>query len=237
MISKQFFTNLEQFAKDNKFDAGHGMDHFMAVYHHAQKAIRAEDEELDKSVERMILLSCSLHDVDDSKFFGDPKKTNYANARKLLETETENLSALEVETIIHMISLVSCSTNGNNKPFGIPDWMLIPRFCDRLESSGIQGIERVIGYGNHVGRKMYDDKTERVKTLEELNKVASPQRFVNYLNKSLHSDTTIGHIYDKMIHITNPDTMGTTNTYILKEAEKRHQILVDYILNFWKEHE
>ena len=107
----------------------------------------------------------------------------------------------------------------------------------RLESSGIQGIERVISYGNHVGRKMYDEKTERVRTIEELNQVATPQRFTNYLNKSLHGNTTFAQFYDKILHITNPDTMGTTNTYILKEAEKRHQIAVDYVLNFWKEHE
>lgn len=234
-ISELFFANLKKFAEEHKFDAGHGYDHFITVYNHAKKAIKAEDEELDKKTERMILLSCLLHDVDDSKFFGDPALTNYKNARELLATEYVLPS--EVETIIYMISLVSCSKNVNNRPPNIPDWMLIPRHCDRLEASGKIGLERAISYGNHVGRAMYDETTPRVHSLEELNKVAPPEKFLNYLDKSTHGKTTIDQIYDKIYHITNPKTMGTFNTYILSQAEERHNYVVDYILNFWKTHE
>lgn len=232
MITDTFFINLEKFARENNFDEGHGYSHFIAVYNHAKKAITAEDEEFDKETERMILLASLLHDVDDCKFFEDPDKTNYANARKLLLTE--NLSKKEIETIIQMISLVSCSKNGNSKQIGLPDWMFIPRWCDRLESSGQIGIERLLSYGKYVNREMFDNTTPRATTIEELNKIATVERFNNYLNKKLHDKTTIGHIYDKVLHITNVNLMRTTNTYIIREAEKRHQIIIDYVLDFWK---
>ena len=128
-ISELFFTNLKKFAEEHKFDAGHGYDHFMTVYNHAKKAIKAEDEELDKKTERMILLAALCHDLDDAKFFGDPALTNYKNARELLATEYVLPS--EVETIIYMISLVSCSKNVNNRPPNIPDWTNCENAADR----------------------------------------------------------------------------------------------------------
>ena len=39
-----------------------------------------------------------------------------------------------VNLIIKMISLVSSAVNGDNIPYNIEEWMLYPRYSDRLEA-------------------------------------------------------------------------------------------------------
>src|SRR5204863_4319085 len=84
-----------------------------------------------------IILAALLHDADDRKFFGD---SNYKNARYLLRKIPEG----DVELVVHMIDLVSTSKNGNSTPVASSGWLLIPRYCDRLEAVGKIGIERCL---------------------------------------------------------------------------------------------
>lgn len=224
--SDAFFVKLKTFAENSKFDDGHGYDHFIAVFNHAKNAIASEDEELERYQENAILYATLLHDVDDAKFF--PNNKNYENARAFLQSE--GYAEDVIELVIKMISLVSCSKNGNNNE-NISEWMLFPRFCDRLEAIGKIGIQRAIIYGKHKGRPMHDNNTERVETEEQLQNVATAQRFENYVKGINHSNTTIGHFYDKILHLGK---MNTTNSYILKKREERMQEVTDFLFDYWR---
>ena len=73
------------------------------------------------------------------------------------------------------------------------------------------------------------ESTPRATTREELEKIATPERFKNYTGKSL---SMIDHYYDKLLHLSN---MHTQNQYLLNEAKKRHDIMVNFCLEFGRE--
>ena len=122
---------LVQVLQSGNVDTGHGLDHALAVLNHANNALQYED--LPDDTKQAIQLAALLHDADDSKFF--PDNNDNQNARYILrEIGAENELA---ELVIKMIELVSCSKNGNTVVK--PEWLLLPRFADRLEmGSGIR---------------------------------------------------------------------------------------------------
>eukprot|EP00759_Apiculatamorpha_spiralis_P029570 PhF_6_TR31730/c0_g1_i1/m.46699/K06950/K06950; uncharacterized protein len=168
------------------------------------------------------------------KFF--PTHTNYENARLVLNSCITDMR--HTELILKMISLVSTRTHGNSAGDVKADemWMLYPRFADRLEAIGEVGIQRALVYNDHVQTPMYTDASPMPITEAELSQVASSERFEGYMMSRTPSDSFIDHFYDKLLHIGKPEAFaGCTNPYLLKEAESRHQVLVDFVLKHNRE--
>nr|URM62476.1 hd phosphohydrolase domain containing protein [Mimivirus sp.] len=164
--------------------AGHGLDHFVAVRDHAINALKFEQLTNEKNLQ--VILAAYLHDVDDNKIF--PKSTNYQNARKILDDTFKNFDYTKLNfnitydefktNIIQLISLVSCSKNGDNEP---PEkWMAIPRDADRLEAIGEIGIQRCLEYTNHISLPYYLADTPRAKNMIDINLFATTERFNSY---------------------------------------------------------
>jgi uncharacterized protein len=198
-------------------DAGHGIGHADLVLEHANKALQHEG--LPATINHAIRLAALLHDADDSKFF--PNNTDYQNARYILDKIGANDL---IELVIKMISLVSCSKNGNKVVK--PEWLLIPRFADRLEAMGRIGIVRCWQFTKHKDRPVFLDSTPRPCSLQEVRAVATPERFAQYTGGS---DSMVDHFYDKLLHLVG---METTNEYICREAQDRHLVLVNFCIQF-----
>jgi len=203
-----------------KVDAGHGIGHSLIVMEHARKTLEHLPD-LKETEKNSILLAALLHDADDKKFFGHK---GYQNAEKILQKYPE-----ESKLALEMISLVSCSQNGNVIP-ECPQWMLIPRWCDRLEAMGEIGIKRCEIYNSHVGRPKYLSTTPIVKSKEDLIEIATPERFLQYQNGKT-SESMIDHFYDKLLHLKIP----TGFSYIDNIMEERHEEMIRYVLKFWEE--
>lgn len=213
---------------ENHGNHGHDYDHFAAVRDHAIKAVKHEPD-LNERQKLQIILAAFLHDADDYKIFPDNK--NYDNAISILNDITNDKEF--IEGIIEMISLVSCSKNGDSD---VPDkWKLIPRDCDRLEALGEIGIKRCRDYNMSINRPLHINSTKRVYSMTELLKVATPDRFEIY-QKLGKSDSMIDHYYDKILHIGNPERLKSQNKYILDIAAKRNHIMAEFVLNYWKHH-
>jgi len=215
---------------DNHNTGGHDYDHCVAVKNHCIKALELEPD-LNKTKKLQIELAAFLHEVDDEKIF---TTKNYQNARDILNESIISTNIkdknLFIQEIIDMIDLVSCSKNGDSDPM-LP-YMVIPRDCDRLEAIGQIGIERCRSYNDSIGRPLHTTKTARVYTLEQLWEIATEERFSKYQGKS---DNMIDHYYDKLLHIGKPGKLKSKNKYILQEAKQREDIMIEYILNYWKE--
>lgn len=235
----------DNFLESAQVDKGHGIDHINAVLEHVNRALAVMPEYLLVDDIQKLAIRCAtiLHDVDDHKFFESSKTCS--NAKYLLDTvkpeidaflksKNSALSYQEFEMLVKsMIDLVSCSINGNSNEKQFPEWMLYPRIADRLEAIGQIGILRAIQYGDYKKRQMYDSDTERVFSLEELLRVATPERFQKYL-AGIRSMTTIGHFYDKILHIGIYDEFGVDNPYFKEIADSRHKEVQDYVINFWQ---
>jgi uncharacterized protein len=232
MIPQSFFTKLKLFCDDHKLDSVHGYDHFLAVYNHSIYAIcdMLKYKSITDNDIKAILYASLLHDVDDRKLF--PKNINHENARKLLVGVPNEI----IYFTLTMISLVSCSTNGNSQKGVLFDWMLIPRISDRLEAIGQIGIKRALDYGKSINRPMHNAMLTRRATTEPiLWGIATDQRFKNYQNGTICDDTTLGHFYDKLLHIGKVEKWGINNDYLVNVGLQRHQEVITFVLQYWKD--
>lgn len=213
---------------------GHGFSHFLAVTDHAVKALKHEKLTDDQKLQ--VELAALLHDADDKKIFpqidSDESAFDYPNAQTILEDCMSDRKEL-ISGIIQMIDLVSCSKNGDSEP---PEpWMAIPRDSDRLEAIGQIGIDRCYEFTLHKKAPFHIDTTPRTKTIEDVWRAATPERFATYM-KGVNSASMIDHYYDKLLHIGRPEKLRSQNPYILEEAARRNDIMASYVLKYWNEH-
>lgn len=216
-------------------DSGHSLGHALIVMRHAEQALKCE-EWLTEPIRDCVLFAAFLHDADDEKFFGHSSSegpNNYPNAREIIQRTNLEFPDLhlDIELVVQMISLVSASKNKNSKVEPGKEFMLLPRWCDRLEAIGQIGLDRAIGYAKHIGNPMVTPDTPIVTNDEDLHRVAPYSRFLAYQGQSA---SVIDHIYDKILHIgLRPE--DTTNQYLLRVSSERTQIIKDFVFNYWRD--
>ena len=135
-----------------------------------------------------------------------------------------------IQGIIDMISLVSCSENGDSEP-PFP-WMAIPRDCDRLEAIGEIGIKRCKDFMVEKKGLFHTDNTPIATTKQEVELAANPERFKAYM-RGVKSASMIDHYYDKLLHIGKPECLRSQNPYILQEASRRNGVMTNYVIDYW----
>mmetsp|Transcript_37275 Transcript_37275/g.88017 ORF Transcript_37275/g.88017 Transcript_37275/m.88017 type:complete len:516 (+) Transcript_37275:388-1935(+) len=217
--------------------ASHGWTHIEAVYQHAEQAVAAACQQQQPPLTSLacmeVKVAALLHDIDDRKYF--PQHAAYENARAIMAAA--QLPPESVESVVEMISLVSCSANGNRVPAHIAEggaWhRLIPRWADRLEAVGEVGVVRCFQYNQEVGRPLSGPNSPRPKTEAEIWQLATPERFEGYL-KTGESEDMIAHYYDKLLHVARPPKEIVRNAYLEKAAEELSAALVELLLRFGK---
>jgi isopenicillin N synthase-like dioxygenase/HD superfamily phosphodiesterase len=235
VVTRRVVKEVQDFYEDNpQIKASHGWSHVQAVYHHACEAVIChKPQPLISRIAMEIQCAALLHDVDDHKYF--PAHEDHENAREILERA--RVPRKSVEPILYMISLVSCSENGNHVPSEIKEsgnyYWLIPRWSDRLEAVGKVGVVRCFQYNHERQRPLSSPRSPRAQSREELWELATPQRFESY-QETGDSDDMISHYYDKLLHIACPPKELVRNAYLERMAEESSKELVEVCLRFGK---
>jgi uncharacterized protein len=200
----------------------HGIDHAIAVMAHADLAIKSKNYKISKSLKEAVKLAALLHDADDRKFF--PTHQNYENLKRVLHDKPITF----VDKVVRMVSLVSSSSNADRIPEDVinNEWMLIPRYADRVEAIGIIGVERCLQYNKTKGRPIYIESTPRAYSEEEIFQIATEERYNSYVGKS---NSMIDHYYDKLLRISK---IPINNDYLVQLAQERQQVTIRFVLYF-----
>lgn len=213
----------------------HGLSHALAVHGHSLKAIECVEGNLNPSTILVIQIASLLHDVDDRKYFPASTKGNYPNAMQLM-CESVGLSPAIAFQVVDLISMVSCSANGNTVPTKIEvsgDYhLLIPRWSDRLEAVGVQGVWRCYQYNRERNLPLTSAASPRANTKDEVWAFATPKRFADYQASGGESADMISHFYDKLLHIACPPANIVRNAYLEKMGEQAAGPLVAVCLRF-----
>jgi uncharacterized protein len=237
MSTQKVLQSVHSFYRQHtEIKASHGIDHILRVYQHALKAIQCQKPPLSGQTNQEIQMAALLHDADDTKYF--PQHAAYENAREILGAA--NVAESSCERVIHMISLVSCSKNGNSVPESIRKSqefsLLIPRWADRLEAVGAVGLVRCFQYNQEHGSPMSSPTSPRAQTEAEVWKYATPARFHAYTSADSttggSSDDMISHYYDKLLHVACPPADIVRNTYLEEQAKESSKELVEMCLRF-----
>ena len=245
---QRVWRRLETFYKNEhpEIKESHGLLHINAVFDHARRALDACKPPLPSHVEMEILIASLLHDVDDCKYFG--RKTNeeddpddeyssydYKNAKAILKDSL--VPETSWESVLFMIDCVSCSKNGNSVPqrieaLGEYHW-LIPRWADRIEAVGAQGVVRCYKYTLESGQQpLWSDESPRPETYEELMAHVTPERFQAYQDRGGSSADMISHYYDKLLHVACPPQEIVQNPYLEEQLRGSANELIEVCLRF-----
>lgn len=192
-------------------EGGHDWFHIQRVFNNT--LLIAKDEKVDVLV---VSLAALLHDIADAKFNdGDetvgPKMT--ADFLSALEVEKQ-----VIEHVVKIIENISFKSSLDSKKGFSSQELKVVQDADRLDAIGAIGIARAFNYGGFKNRELYNpDIAPNLKmTKEEYKKSKAP---------------TLNHFYEKLLLLK--DKMNTNSGK--KLAEKRHQFMLEYLEQFFKE--
>ena len=213
-MENQLIQNTIAFVKRELSDAegGHDWFHIQRVFNTSKLLL--QHEEGDSLV---VQLAALLHDIADPKFHNGNEQIGPQTARDFLETQqvSHETTAHVVNIIRHMSFKNSLEQDGETFTSKEMD---IVQDADRLDAIGAIGIARAFNYGGFKNRELYNPAIppNLNMTKEEYKKSKAP---------------TINHFYEKLLLLK--DGMRTPTGK--KLAEKRHQFMLDYLEQFYKE--
>ena len=221
--NNQLINKVSKLFNDKNICKSHDINHILRVVEHVNNSIKYMS--LSIKLKYLISYAAILHDVDDTKFF---ETNNYINARQMLLSL--NLSDDDIELVIKMISYVSTTANGNTVPNDAKqcEYLLYPRYADRLDALGINGVIRCYQYAKTKKMPLYTENTFKPTSLNDVWSIATMDRYKNYKG---NSESMIDHYYDKLLQLGN---FETNNEYFNKTKETLKQPLFDILDKFIK---
>ena len=194
-------------------EGGHDWFHTERVYKNAM--LIAQSEPVDQTI---VELAALLHDIADSKFHNGDETIGPRMAREFLFSK--NVDSVIIEHVINIVEHMSFKNSlDSNQKFASKE-MEVVQDADRLDAIGAIGIARCFNYGGFKNRALYNPEVPPHLNMskEEYKTAKSP---------------TINHFYEKLLLLK--DQMNTKTAQRL--AASRHQFMLDYLEQFYKEWE
>jgi uncharacterized protein len=192
----------------------HGADH---DFYHIERVVRLAQEIQQKEGGDWMVITCAalLHDISDHKLNGGIKNDN----SRVAAIELSQLNA--PEQLQHQVCAIVDAVSF--KGAGVADItgnleLAIVRDADRLDAIGAIGIARALHYGGSRNRPFYVPNSPPI----------FHHDFDHYTQENAH---TLNHFHEKLLLLK--DRLQTTTAQEM--AEKRHQLMLDFVTAFYAE--
>lgn len=214
MNNDRLLERTIEFVKETLQDAegGHDWFHIERVFNTSNMLLQHE-----KANVLTVQLAALLHDIADPKFHQGDESIGPKMARGFLESE-----GVDEKTIEHVVKIIQHmsfknSLDGEGQKFTSKELEIV-QDADRLDAMGAIGIARAFNYGGFKNRPLYDPSIppNPNMTKEEYKASKAP---------------TINHFYEKLLLLKE----GMNTTTGKKMAQERHQFMLDYLGQFFKE--
>tara|TARA_R100001369_G_scaffold69347_3_gene97011 strand:+ start:10612 stop:11268 length:657 start_codon:yes stop_codon:yes gene_type:complete len=213
MTNTQIIEETIAFVKETLKGAegGHDWFHIQRVFKNT--LLIAKDEKVDVLV---VSLGALLHDIADAKFSGGDETVGPRMAKDFLISLGVDKKA--IEHVVKIIENISFKSSLDSKKSFESKELQVVQDADRLDAIGAIGIARAFNYGGYKNREIYNPEIapNLQMTKEEYKKSQAP---------------SINHFYEKLLLLK--DKMNTESGN--KLAEKRHQFMMAYLEQFYKE--
>ncbi|MGJ8737467.1 HD domain-containing protein [Zobellia laminariae] len=194
-------------------EGGHDWFHIERVFKNT--LLLAKEEKVDVLV---VSLGALLHDIADAKFNNGDETVGPKLAQNFLgDLEVNEETINHVIKIIENISFKNSLEKTEEEKFSSLELEVV-QDADRLDALGAIGIARAFNYGGFKNRELYNPEiAPNLKmSKEEYKKSSAP---------------TLNHFYEKLLLLKNKMNTKTGK----KLAEERHQYMVDFLKQFYKE--
>jgi len=213
MTNTQIIEETIAFVKETLKGAegGHDWFHIQRVFKNT--LLIAKDEKVDVLV---VSLGALLHDIADAKFNGGDETVGPKMASVFLQSLEVDKKIMD--HVVKIIENISYKSSLDSKKLFTSKELQVVQDADRLDAIGAIGIARAFNYGGFKNRELYNPEIapNLQMTKEEYKKSKAP---------------TINHFYEKLLLLK--DKMNTESGK--KLAEKRHEFMLDYLEQFYKE--
>ncbi|MBW8243116.1 HD domain-containing protein [Muricauda oceani] len=214
MKEAQLIQKTIDFVKAALQDAegGHDWFHIERVFNTSNLLLMHEEGN-----PTVVQLAALLHDIADPKFHGGDESIGPKTAKSFLES-----LSVDEETIDHVVNIIKHMSFKNSfgktgESFTSKELQIV-QDADRLDAIGAIGIARAFNYGGFKNRELHNpDVPPNLNMGKE-----------EYKNSNA---PTINHFYEKLLLLK--DKMNTATGK--KLAEERHQFMMDYLDQFYKE--
>lgn len=209
---KTIIHNTINFVKEKLqgAEAGHDWYHIERVWKLSKKIAATETCNM-----QIVELSALLHDIADPKFHNGDETIAPKIAKNFLESQ--NLEKDAIDKIIFIINNISFK-NRNEMPEYCSQELKIVQDADRIDAIGAIGVARTFNFGGYKNNLIYDPNIP-------------PQLGMSKEAYKKSNGTTINHFYEKLLLLK--DLINTEEGK--KIAEQRHQFLLDFLDQFYKE--
>lgn len=215
MTARNIVEHTTTFVKNTLKGAEGGHDWFHTYRVLTNAHLISEGEEVDTLV---VSLGALLHDIADAKFHNGEETLGPKIANDFLVSLGVDAHVIaHVAKIIENISFKNSLEHQNGRPFNSIELQVV-QDADRLDAIGAIGIARAFNYGGFKNRELY-------------NPEIVPNLNMNKEEYKKSSAPTINHFYEKLLLLK--DQMNTATGK--KIAYERHQFMLDYLNQFYKE--
>jgi len=197
--------------------SGHADDHVERVAQLAERFVSECGEPVDV---QEVLLTAWLHDVDDYKLVGREQAEKLENAKRIM-AQAGVVGDLE-KAVLESVAVIGYSKRLSGKrPQRLAGQLVSD--ADMCDAIGAVGIERALVYACHHGGRIFDPKI--------WPNVDLAAHEYNADGNTHDTDGFINHFFEKLLKLkglmlTKPGQ---------KEAEDRHQIMVNFLRHYFRE--
>ena len=191
--------------------SGHGFEHIERVLILARKLAQREHANME-----IVELAALLHDCDDYKLVGIKQAEELSNAKQIMKNH--QISLVIQEEVLNIIRSMGYSKSLQGiRPTSLEGKIVSD--ADMLDAIGACGIIRCMQFA--IERcNQYDAPIFEKNIWPEINLSAE-----EYKKPNRRSDNFVNHFFEKLFKLK--DMMMTESGKI--EAQKRHQIMVDFL--------
>ncbi len=194
-------------------EGGHDWFHIQRVFRNSLLIAKDEDVHI-----LTVSLAALLHDIADAKFNGGDETVGPKLARQFLSSLPVDKKVVQhVVKIIENISFKNSFEKNQKSKFSSLALQVV-QDADRLDAIGAIGIARAFNFGGFKNREIH-------------NPNIPPKLNLTKAEYKKSNAPTINHFYEKLLLLK--DKMNTETGK--KLAEERHQFMLDYLEQFYKE--
>lgn len=194
-------------------EGGHDWFHIQRVFKNT--LFIAKEEKVDVLV---VSLAALLHDIADAKFNDGDEHIGPEMAQRFLgELGVKKKTITHVVKIIKNMSYKNSLEKKRGRKFRSKELEVV-QDADRLDAMGAIGIARAFNYGGFKNREIY-------------NPDIAPNLQMTKAQYKKSKTPTLNHFYEKLLLLK--DKMNTDTGK--KLAEERHQYMMDYLKQFYRE--
>lgn len=216
MYDQMLIEKTKNFVNDElgRDGSGHDFFHSLRVWNNAKKIAKEENADIF-----IVELAALLHDVDDWKIISVQSDIPQKAKNFLINMK---LSQENIDLICDIIKNIGFKEMlGGAKLESMEAKIVFD--ADKLDAIGAIGIARTFAFSGNKNMPIFNPELFPILDIDKKQ----------YMNLNRKENTSVNHFFEKLLKLKENFYTNSAK----KEAEKRHLFMINFLIQFFEEHE